>query len=716
MPRNKSDKQNNSSYHSLHLWISFFVSMISLGIIVWNRRSVIPTEVEILRTAVIPVQTGIQSSSLDLEFLDSRLRGNDDSPLPVSTYQINFPNFFSSLALGALTYQLSSQSAAVLLSWPLFFAASVAAVSLGSSSVIPAFQVNPNPIGLQFGPFLTLLTSGDWVAMWLDDPAGVSNTTFYARRYANNGTALGGEFQVNSNRVNQNTYAVAMSLNSGSWVAAWIGGNQASDNYIYVQRYADNGTALGSEFQVNPNPTGLQFGPFLTLLTSGDWVVMWLDNPPGVSNTTFYARRYANNGTALGSEFQVNSNRVSQNYAVAMSLNSGSWVAAWIGGNQASDNYIYAQRYADNGTALGSEFQVNPNPIGLQFGPFLTLLTSGDWVAMWLDDPAGVSNTTFYARRYANNGTALGSEFQVNSNRVSQNYAVAMSLNSGSWVAAWIGGNEAGDNYIYAQRYADNGTALGSEFQVNPNPIGLQFGPFLTLLTSGDWVVMWLDNPLGVSNTTFYARRYANNGTALGSEFQVNSNRVSQNYAVAISLNSGGWVAAWIGGSDIYATIFSFTEPPTMLSTSSSTNAVISSSIQQQSTSTIGNNISVTTQKASTTNGNSTVRSTVIAAASVGGVIGLAACLGAIGFYAYRKKSRENKIDNVNSNEQSSALKKVENYQQILTAPRSQQPSNEYSILALAENKPAEESKYAKIDEMKKNENEYDRPTILKLD
>jgi hypothetical protein len=102
---------------------------------------------------------------------------------------------------------------------------------------------------------------------------------------------------------------------------------------------------------------------------------------------------------------------------------------------------------------------------------------------------------------------------------------------------------------------------------------------------------------------------------------------------------------------------------------------------------------------------------TVIGAAVGAGALGLAACLGAIGFYAYRKKSQANKSgSNATVNTAEITLKNTENYQQIPIAGVNQQSENGYGIIVAENNQPPEESKYAKIDATKKTEKEYDHP------
>ena len=98
MPRTKSNnsKQINSNYQFLYLWTSFLLGMISLGVVIWNRGKT--SSVAMVNHNIIPAQAAIQSSFLSC--------------------QINFPSFASSLALSALAYQQSgSAMSGILVSW-----------------------------------------------------------------------------------------------------------------------------------------------------------------------------------------------------------------------------------------------------------------------------------------------------------------------------------------------------------------------------------------------------------------------------------------------------------------------------------------------------------------------------------------------------------------------------------------------------------------------
>src|SRR5690606_17587491 len=117
-------------------------------------------------------------------------------------------------------------------------------------------------------------------------------------------------------------------------------------------------------FQVNTYTNSTQFAPALAIGGQGNFVVAWQSLGSGGADTSSYsiqAQRYAANGTVLGPQFQVNTYTNSyQTFPSVAVGGQGNFVVAWqsygSGGTDTSQYSIQAQRYAANGTPLGSEF------------------------------------------------------------------------------------------------------------------------------------------------------------------------------------------------------------------------------------------------------------------------------------------------------------------------------------------------------------------------
>ena len=76
------------------------------------------------------------------------------------------------------------------------------------------------------------------------------------------------------------------------------------------------------------------------------------------------------------------------------------------------------------------------------------------------------SGCGIYGQRYAADGTPVGSEFRANTYTSSdQIYSSVTALNDGGFVVTWSSLGQDGSGYgIYGQRYAADGTPAGSEF------------------------------------------------------------------------------------------------------------------------------------------------------------------------------------------------------------------------------------------------------------
>ena len=223
------------------------------------------------------------------------------------------------------------------------------------------------------------------------------------------GQALG-NFQANTFTTGiQNLPSVAMN-SSGQFVIAWRSNDQDGAEFgIYAQRYAADGSAVGAEFQVNTFTTGAQSGASVAMGPDGRFVIVWTSAGQDGSQSGVYAQRYAADGTAAGSEFRVNTttNDYQANPAVAIHSN-GNFVVSWESNNQDGDSYgVFAQRYNSEGLAQGAEFQVNTITSGSQSFPALAMMANESFGVVWQGHDIDGNNTGIAGKRFNAQGAAL---------------------------------------------------------------------------------------------------------------------------------------------------------------------------------------------------------------------------------------------------------------------------------------------------------------------
>jgi hypothetical protein len=281
---------------------------------------------------------------------------------------------------------------------------------------------------------------------------------------------------------------------------------------------------LGSNFQVNDDQGSVSnypgvFGPSISSDDSGNFIIVWDDQRNG--NSDIYAQRYSSDGTELGSNFLVNDYLRNENqHHPSISTNSaGNFIIIWQDeGN--GDTDIYAQRYASDGTALGSNFKVNDDlDPAEQTDPTISVDSNGNFIIAW-QDSRFQRWSDIYAQRYKNDGTAMGINFKVNDDiGEGGQYNPSISADgNGVFIITWRDGRNG--NFIYAQRYSSEGKPLGSNFKVSVNESNTWYGSrSVSADENGNFIITWDDIRNG--NWKIYAQRYASDGKKLGSNFQV---------------------------------------------------------------------------------------------------------------------------------------------------------------------------------------------------
>ena len=251
------------------------------------------------------------------------------------------------------------------------------------------FAVNTYTTDSQSSPSIAMDAGGDFVISWNSWNQDGSGLGIYAQRYNADGNAAGGEFAVNTTISGfQESPSIAMDAD-GDFVIAWHSYGQDGDvNGIYARRYNANGSAAGGEFQVNTYTSSHQYRPRTAMDADGDFVVAWQSFNQDSGTYGVYAQRFNANATMAGSEFKVNTyiTDKQRNSAVAMDAD-GDFVIAWESiGQDGSGVGIYAQRYLGAGETVDLNLVVqddtDPVTVGDNFVYSLFTTNNGSGIAM----------------------------------------------------------------------------------------------------------------------------------------------------------------------------------------------------------------------------------------------------------------------------------------------------------------------------------------------
>ena len=375
-------------------------------------------------------------------------------------------------------------------------------------------------------------SAGDFVVAWQSYGQDGSGYGIYAQRYNSTGVAQGSEFRVNTYTTGiQEFPSIALDA-AGDFVVSWESYQDGSNGGIYAQRYNAAGTALGSEFRVNTYTTGGQTVPAVAMDSAGDFAITWTSYSEDGSGAGIYAQRYNAAGTPQGSEFRVNTYTTGQEAFSSVAMDAeGDFVIDWASYNQESSGNkgIYAQRYNAGGVAQGSEFQVNTYTADSDYLPTVAMDSVGDFVIAYESNGEDGGGFGDFAQRYNSAGVAQGEEFRVNTYTTGNQELPSAAMDSaGDFILAWQSNTEDGSGYgVYAQRYVvQSETSVGmsgSEFRVNTYVTGNQIYSKVASDAAGDYVAVWQSSGEDGSGYGIYAQRYNSAGVAQGSEFGVNT-------------------------------------------------------------------------------------------------------------------------------------------------------------------------------------------------
>jgi hypothetical protein len=303
-------------------------------------------------------------------------------------------------------------------------------------------------------------------------------------------------------------------------------------------------TPISGETVVNNTVANSQQNPAIATDANDNYVIVWESFNQDGSGFGIYAQRYDNTGTQVGSETLVNTTTANDQRFPAIAIDdTGNYTIVWQSFNQDGDGWgTYGQQFDNTGASVNTEFLINTTTTGQQRFPDIAMDDSGNFVVVW------ESEFDVYLQYYNNLGTAQGSETLINATTASsQNYPAVAMDSDGDFVITWQSLDQDGSDYgIYAQTYDNTGAVQTSEFLVNTTTTDNQLSPDVAIDDNGNFTIVWTSNLQDGSQEGIYAQQFDDAANPINSEFLVNTTTTgTQDHPNINMTTTGDFIIVW---------------------------------------------------------------------------------------------------------------------------------------------------------------------------
>ncbi|MFW5446606.1 MAG: DUF4347 domain-containing protein, partial [Methylophagaceae bacterium] len=368
------------------------------------------------------------------------------------------------------------------------------------------------------------------------------------------GMTAASETQVNTVTSEGQVFSQVSSLADGGYVVVWEGGH-SSDREIFAQRYDINGNTVGGEFQVNTATVNNQSRPAIIGTADGGFVITW-NSYDADSSLGVYAQAYDSNSNTVGGEFQVNTATVdSQREPQIAAFDGGGYVVSWTSVNQdGSGEGIYAQQFDASHNKVGPETLINTHTTYDQGAPEIAVLADDSYVIIWDSWVQDGQFNGVYGQRFNSDGSSNAAEFRINTTTAGSQFLQDISaLPNGGFVVTWYGAGE-----IIAQVFDADSNKLGGEIAVNTTTTNEQQNPSVTSLADGGFLIAWESDQQDGDLDGIFSQRFDASGNKIAGEFQLSDTSAgSQEYSQMTTLTDGRVVVVWESPDTQYDGIYS---------------------------------------------------------------------------------------------------------------------------------------------------------------
>ena len=356
---------------------------------------------------------------------------------------------------------------------------------------------------------------GNSIFVWASKRQDGSSWGIFGQRYDQNGSKTGGEFQINqTTRHAQRQPTVAM-WEDGSFVVGWSSLGQDGAGWgVFGRFFAPDGTPQGNEFRVNTHTRGNQWRPSVAVMDAGDAIegddqaayFAWAGRGPGDHKGVFWTSVEVGANVPAGDSLANATTRALQTNP-SIDVSDGGLVAiAWQGRGSGDRRGIFMDLFGPNRNSLLGETLVNNPTHSAERTPSLAFAPRGSLAG----DQLGIAWQT----RAGEPGSGVRA----------RNYSIMPRLDSGGLFDV----------------------TSGREIQVNETTRGAQKQPALAYLNDSSFLVAWFGRGPGDHKGVF-SRQFDSNGSPLHNEYLVNETTKAIQSRPAATAANDGYIIGWDG-------------------------------------------------------------------------------------------------------------------------------------------------------------------------
>lgn len=398
---------------------------------------------------------------------------------------------------------------------------------------IPLFVSRPLALGALWTALNVLQASAGYAQPWLP---------------------WGSDFQINSETADIQALPTVARAADGRSAVAWttirppLPGSDFATFLVVSRGFGADGTPFGPDGEVSAFQGG---SPDLAASASGDFLLIWhsLEFNAEEAFIDVVGRRLDAAGQPDGAEVTINeSTEGLQFFGRTGARNDGSFVVAWQSIAPSTNGYDIGARFVDaTGQPSGSEFAVNSQTAGDQTVPDVAVASDGGFLVVWQSsessgtDQSGIS---IQGRLFDSDGTALGDDFQINTQTTGDQTLPAVAvLDDDRYAVMWQSADLSPDR-IKGQILTSSGAPVGGELTVPGGEVP-QARPAIAAAPGG-LLVAWETLDSNGDAEDLFAQAFDLDGQTVGATFQLNSYEpLNQSFVVLAADAAGDILAVW---------------------------------------------------------------------------------------------------------------------------------------------------------------------------